>query len=47
MSLLSAVAFIRDHLLTAHPEEGAEVSDAALESRFVEFWDHVVEEYPE
>lgn len=45
MPLLSAVAFVRDHLREAHRAEEPAISDSALEARFTEFWNQVVEEF--
>jgi hypothetical protein len=46
MPLLSAITFVRDHLRKDHAAEELAISDAALEARFTEFWNRVVEEYP-
>jgi hypothetical protein len=46
MPLLSAVTFVRDHLRKDHTAEELAISDAALEARFTESRNRVVEEYP-
>ncbi|MCL4194322.1 MAG: hypothetical protein KJZ87_21475 [Thermoguttaceae bacterium] len=45
MPLLSAVTFVRDNLREDHAAEEPAIPDAALEARFTEFWNRVVEEY--
>lgn len=47
MPLLSAVAFVRDHLREAHTAKEPAIPDSALEASFTESWHRVVEEYPQ